>query len=225
MGRKCYGSIPHLPNSRLGSGDHSINDGQAAIATVKTRDKHDVVVVQEKLDGSNVGVAMIDGEIVPLVRAGYLASSSPYEMHHQFDSWVSANKNRFKSILNDGERVCGEWLTHAHGTKYKLPHEPFVAFDIIDSNNRRMTFDEITDRVKSRFVMPSVVHCGGALSVENAMSRLGKFGQHGALEPIEGAVWRIERDNNIQFLCKFVAHDKQDGKYLKGEPILNEWES
>jgi hypothetical protein len=42
-----------LPNSRLGEGDHCVTDGQARIATVKTRDQHDRITVQEKLDGSN----------------------------------------------------------------------------------------------------------------------------------------------------------------------------
>lgn len=47
LGIKNYGSIAHLPNSRMGEGDHKISDGQARIATIKTRDKHDRVIVQE----------------------------------------------------------------------------------------------------------------------------------------------------------------------------------
>jgi len=54
LGRKSYGSIPHLPGSRLGPGDYHAHEGQARIATEKARDKHDKIYVQEKLDGSNV---------------------------------------------------------------------------------------------------------------------------------------------------------------------------
>jgi len=46
LGRKNYGSIPHLPNSRMGIGDHSCHEGQARIATIKARDKNDEVFVQ-----------------------------------------------------------------------------------------------------------------------------------------------------------------------------------
>src|SRR6187551_2383478 len=88
LGKPSYGSIPHLPGSRVGPGDYHISEGQARIATEKTRDKHDIVIVQEKLDGSNVSVAKINGEIIPLTRARYTASSSPYEQHHMFDRWV-----------------------------------------------------------------------------------------------------------------------------------------
>jgi hypothetical protein len=50
LGIKNSGSIGHLPNSRMGEGDHKCPDGQARIATLKTRDKHDRIIVQEKLD-------------------------------------------------------------------------------------------------------------------------------------------------------------------------------
>lgn len=44
---------------------------------VQTRDRHDLVIVQEKLDGSNVGIARLNGEILALTRAGYLAPPCP----------------------------------------------------------------------------------------------------------------------------------------------------
>lgn len=59
LGHKAYGSIPHLPNSRLGVGDYHCHEGQARICCEKARDKHDRIIVTEKLDGSNVCVANI----------------------------------------------------------------------------------------------------------------------------------------------------------------------
>ena len=79
LGMKNYGHIAHLPGSRMGPGDHSCELGQARIATLKARDRHDHVIVQEKLDGTNVGVARVDGFLYPLVRAGYVADTSPFE--------------------------------------------------------------------------------------------------------------------------------------------------
>ena len=52
LGIKAYGSIGHLPNSRLGPGDHAVNEGQARICTEAPRDKYDTITVQEKLDGA-----------------------------------------------------------------------------------------------------------------------------------------------------------------------------
>jgi len=101
LGIRAYGHIPHLPGSRLGPGDHKVHEGQARIATEKARDRHDRIIVQEKLDGSCVSVAKINGEIVPLGRAGYRAVSSPYEMHIRFATWVyePAVLARFEALL------------------------------------------------------------------------------------------------------------------------------
>lgn len=223
LGRKNYGSIPHLPCSRMGPADHKISEGQERIATVKPRDKHDTIIVQEKLDGSNVGVAMKHGEIFAISRAGYEAKTSPYDQHHAFSDWVHENESRFRKVLQEGQRVCGEWLHTAHGTIYELPHEPFVCFDLIDENNKRSPYAEFSDKVGLHFVLPYLVSVGGSVSVDEALHSLGDYGQHGATEKIEGAVWRVERRGVVDYLCKYVRRDKVDGKYLGGVPILNKW--
>ena len=139
LGQKAYGSIPHLPYSRLGVGDHSCDLGQANIALKQTRDRKDLVIVQEKLDGSNCTVTKINGQIIALGRSGYIAETSPYEQHKYFAKWVEREEKRFNKLLNEGERVCGEWLLQAHGTRYKLKHEPFIPFDIMVKHDR-MTY-------------------------------------------------------------------------------------
>lgn len=223
LGRKNYGSIGHLPNSRLGPADHCVTEGQARIATIKPRDKHDFIVVQEKLDGSNVGVCLVGGQIHALTRAGYLATTSPYEQHHQFAAWVEKNAGRFRFVLNEGERICGEWLALAHGTRYNLKHEPFVAFDLM-TGETRVPFLTFMERVQEEFVTPHVLSQGPAFAVEAALVALGEFGHHGALDEVEGAVWRVERNGKVDYLTKFVKPTKIDGKYFKeayGEDVWN----
>lgn len=210
---KAYGSIPHLPGSRLGPGDHHCHEGQARICTIKTRDRHDTVIVQEKLDGSCVSVALIDGVLWPLTRAGYHANTSPYEQHHLFAVWAFENAARFRAILNDGERIVGEWLAQAHGTRYDLWHEPFSPFDII-SGGVRCPYEVFNSRTgKGGFVSPHVLHIGGAYSIEAALADI-QVSSHGAIDPVEGAVWRVERRGAVDFLAKYVRSDKVDGMYL-----------
>lgn len=237
LGGKNYGSIAHLPGSRMGPGDHSCHEGQERICNEKARDKHDLIIVQEKLDGSNVGVAKIEGQILALTRAGYLAHTSPYEQHHRWGDWVAQHAARFDKLLTEGERVVGEWLLQAHGTRYELPHEPFVAFDLM-RGSKRATYAEVQERTAGLFVLPHTIHVGGPLSIADAMAKLGEFGAHGALDPIEGAMWRVERNELIDpkrggerrwivdFLAKYVRQDKADGAYLEsvtGKPTV--WNS
>jgi hypothetical protein len=213
LGIKAYGSIPHLPGSRLGPGDYHIHSGQAKIATEKTRDKHDVIIVQEKLDGSCCAVAKVNGKILALGRAGYPAESSEYPVHHSFAKYVNENEGRFNWLLQEGERVVGEYIAMAVGTIYNLHHEPFVPFDIMRSNYR-LPYDVFEQRVSDfDFVVPNMVSHGAPLSIEKAMELL-KVSGHGAADPVEGAIWRIERRGEVDFLTKYVRHDKEDGKYF-----------
>jgi hypothetical protein len=221
LGVKAYGSIPHLPESRLGPGDHQCNPGQARIATRKTRDRHDQVIVQEKLDGSNVAIANIDGVIVPLVRSGYVANTSPYKQHHLFSNWVYGQVDRFLSLLQPGERLCGEWLAQAHGTRYALTHDPFVGFDLMVGQTRLLYTDFVARTQAIDLVTPTLLHQGPmAFGVDQALRAIAVSG-HGAIDPVEGAVWRVERHGVVEFLVKYVRSDKADGCYLSsvtGQP-------
>lgn len=218
LGHKSYGSIPHLTGSRLGPGDHHCHKGQEIIATEKRRDKHDIIIVQEKLDGGNVAIAKLNGEILALTRSGYLASTSPYKTHHVFKQYVGANNLYFKEVLKEGERLCGEWLFTAVGTKYNLPHCPFVVFDIMVGKERK-PYSEVRDRCfYFNLPIPRVLSEGNAFPVESAIDEI-KVSGHGALEPVEGAVWRVERKGIFDFMVKYVRPDKVDGKYLEESPI------
>lgn len=222
LGIKSYGSIPHLSNSKLGPGDYHCHEGQERIATLKKRDKNDIVIVQEKLDGGNVGICKVNGKILAITRAGYLAHTSPYETHWIFEKWVMQNEKRFDELLKEGERVCGEWLYHAAGTKYNLPHEPFVAFDLIQGNKRESIFTAEIRMAKYGFIFPKCVNMGDAISVNEALNRLGNGG-HGAIDGVEGLIYRVERNGVVDFLCKYVRPSKNNGIYLpeiSGKPYV-----
>jgi hypothetical protein len=199
----------------MGTGDHQCSQVQARAATIKTRDARDRVFVQEKLDGSNVGVALVDGVLYPLVRSGHLAADSPHEQHWRFAQWVFSQQERFLAVLQEGERLCGEWLLQAHGTRYDLPHEPFIPFDLM-RGSKQLPYAEFSQRVRmADFGLPRLIHQGAAFKVEAALQAIAVSG-HGALDPVEGAIWRVERNDAVDFLVKYVRPDKVDGCYLPG---------
>ena len=225
LGRKAYGHIGHLEGSRQGPGDHRVHEGQARICTLKVRDKHDEIIVQEKVDGSCVAVAKVGGNLIPLGRAGYPAVTSPYPQHKMFADWAYSNYARFDAMLREGERCVGEWLAQAHGTRYNLLHEPFCPFDIMVGENR-MAFDTFLARLEGLgFTPPHLLNRGPALSIESALRFLGEHGHHGAIDKAEGVVWRVQRDGKVDFLAKYVRPDKIDGCYLPelsgGPPVWN----
>ena len=222
LGHKAYGSIPHLPNSRLGPGDHSLNDGQARMCLERLKRPKDEVIIQEKLDGSCCAVARIDGQLVSLGRSGYLTQNSKYEQHQLFAAWVRHNEHRFE-FLTERERVVGEWLAQAHGTIYKLKHEPFVAFDVMKIHER-LTYDAFMDAIAERMPTPRLIHRGKPISIDEVLEDL-RISGHGAIGETEGAVWRYESGDRVLFLAKWVRPDKEDGIYLPeisgGEAVWN----
>jgi len=215
LGKKAYGSIPHLIGSKLGEGDHHIHEGQQRICTEKVRDKHDVIIIQEKYDGSCVSVCRINGQIIALTRSGYTAESSPYIQHHYFAKWVAENSSHFREILSDGERVVGEWMLQAHGLRYEIHNEPFIAFDLFTAANERVIYNTFIKRVSGYFHTPEafIVPPCRPLDAVRALSN-DSWRPVAALEGIEGVVYRVERNGKVDFLAKFVRADFVPGKYL-----------
>jgi hypothetical protein len=79
-------------------------------------------------------------------------------------------------------------------------------------------------RVKDLFALPRLLSEGAPFSIEEALAAIATSG-HGALDPVEGAVWRVERNQQsgksgqertqvVDFLVKYVRPDKLDGIYL-----------
>jgi hypothetical protein len=226
LGYKAYGSICHLPGSRLGPADHKLEAGMDRILTEKPRDRHDVIIVQEKLDGSNVAVARHKGELLPLGRSGFPAITSPHEQHRHFHHWVLEHRRQFE-FLQEGQRISGEWLMQAHGTRYTLKHDPFVVFDLFQGQKRLLFADLVSHASHNGLILARVLSIGPPMSIAAALAALGDFGFHGATDPVEGAVWRVERQGVVDFLGKYVRADKVDGKYLpeiSGQPPVWNWQ-
>jgi len=102
----------------------------------------------------------------------------------------------------------------AHGTIYKLRHEPFVVFDVM-VGNYRLPYDKFMVVVKpGNFTTPYLIHRGNPISVETALNRLGTFGHHGATDEVEGFVIRVQRRGEVDFLVKYLKPYKKDGIYL-----------
>jgi ATP-dependent RNA circularization protein (DNA/RNA ligase family) len=215
IGRKNYGSIPHLHHSKLGPGDYFIGEGQEKILTQKKRDRHDTIFVFEKYDGSNVGISKHNGQIVALTRSGYLADKSPFSQHHLFSKWVEKKESIFKELLNEGERITGEWLALAHGLLYQIEGDPIVFFDLFNPENERILNDELKEKTNLYGLqLPRKLHQGDPIKVEELLPVLNqKTPGMESQEMPEGMVFRVERKGKVDFLAKWVRSDFTAGKY------------
>lgn len=241
LGHKAYTKIPHLPGSRTGQSDTHAPRELARWCTHQCR-PGDTVVVQEKLDGSCVSVALLGGEVIALGREGFRLGLLPNGVaprgfaaqnpgRRMFARWVERHEERFRAVLSNGEWLVGEWLALAHSTRYQLAHEPFVVFDLCSTADAKTITSLSTGCADSRlkkgdFVRPHVVHRGAAIGIDEVDRALGPHGFHGALDRVEGAMWRVERNEEVVFRAKFVRPGKTDGALLpenSGQPAIWNW--
>ncbi len=230
LGRRAYASIPHLPGSRTGPSDRHVGAGQAALCTdpeaVRPGDR---VVVEEKLDGSCVAVVYDGDALLAVGREGAPAAASGNEARRWFAAWVEAEAGRLAAALEPGERLVGEWLALCHGTRYVLPHAPFVGFDLMRGAERVPVAERDARLARAGLPRPHRVHDGAPLPVEPALARLGTGGP-GAGGPPEGLVWRVERPApggaRVVLVAKYVRAGKVDGALLPehtGAAPIHHW--
>jgi RNA ligase len=223
LGRKAYFKIAHLPGSRTGRSDRTA-PRELAERCLRTPRPGEEIFVSEKLDGSCVAVARVGDGVQALGREGTLASLSLNPGRQMFAAWVEQRAALFADLLRDGEWLVGEWLALAHSTRYQLQHEPFVVFDGF-LRGEQWTFDALSERLGGALPQPALLHRGGALSIEAMLTDLGS-GRHGAVEPPEGAVWRVERQGRVVGMAKYVRGDKVDGALLpenSGQDAVWNW--
>ena len=203
---RSYGYIQHLSGSKMiDAADKLIAPREESFLTVRTNTIKDIVIVTEKVDGCNVGVLRQGDDLIPILRSGYDVRSNPLAWIQRFAGFVHDRADRFMALLEDGERVCGEWMIKTHTLRYRMKHEPFIVFDIIAGNERRRYTDIARMAAQCGFVSAGLVHMGMAIPVETALKMLGD-GFHGAQDGVEGVVYRYESPLGWQFNAKYVSN-------------------
>ena len=243
IGGKPYASISHLPHSANRSeGDKAL----PAPSVAKLSDPEDGARLYYalKVDGTNVAVANVGGELAAVQRSGYPCDDSPYQMHRNFAAYVRGRERAFRRCLPEpGMRLCGEWIATTHGIRYRYA-SPFLAFDLIGDTGGRLSYSVFADSVRAAGLLP-VPYFGSAKPVsEKALSNFFQIGSPSGLEghcsagvvpgshgleritfPIElepdshgheGYVVRYERDDVYKFSAKYVSPGFVPGAFLPG---------
>ena len=121
-----YPRTPHLEGSRLQPGD----EGHDHVPLASLRGQH--AVVEEKLDGANVGISFTEGGELLLQSRGHYLGGGRERHFALFKQWASAHEARLLERLEDRYVMYGEWLHAKHSVSYDvLPHW-FCEFDVYD---------------------------------------------------------------------------------------------
>ncbi|KAJ3360022.1 hypothetical protein GGF32_008820 [Allomyces javanicus] len=92
------------------------------------------ITLEEKIDGANLGIALVDGEFQVQNRGHVVFGSEP-----QFTTvsrWLDQHRERLMALC-DRFVVFGEWCIATHSVRYTRLPDAFIAFDLFDPRSGR----------------------------------------------------------------------------------------
>ena len=91
------------------------------------------VVVEEKVDGANLGLAVgADGRIRAQSRGNYLAAGRSHAQWNPLWPWLARREERLAGALGQELMLFGEWCHARHTIAYKALPDWFLVFDVFE---------------------------------------------------------------------------------------------
>ena len=203
--------FPHTPHiAWLGDGTPrddkvlSPAEAQALLA--------DEVVVEEKLDGANLGISVApDGTLRIQNRGQYLAA--PYT--GQFDRlarWVNTHEDVLFDALHEHLILFGEWCAARHSVAYDSLPDWFLVFDVYDRSAGRFWSTDRRDALARCLGLSMVpVLSRGRTSLARLESLVQSAESHFRRGPVEGIVVREESPEGLTARAKLVRPEFVQG--------------
>lgn len=211
---KNFGHISHLTGSKMiNNSDTLLSEEAQRKFTECKRHKNDLVIIKEKIDGMNAGVAKKNGLLYPVNKKGYdvrMVTSEYKEselLFLEWAEWVDDNYELYDSILKDDERLAFENCMRMHTLYYKFKCKPVFLLAKYDANNTRINHESLTNLSnKYDIQVPPVLNIGVAVPPEIIIKQFPK-GVLGVRDKIEGIVYNYEHEGIHESCAKYVSHE------------------
>ncbi len=125
-----YPRTPHLFGSTGTDDDRHLGRAESAAFLAAPS-----LIVEEKLDGTNVGIHFTTRGRMVLQCRGHEITEGMHPQYDLFKQWTVVKRPVLETMLADRFILFGEWLYARHSVHYrKLPHY-FFEFDIYDKQS------------------------------------------------------------------------------------------
>ena len=165
------------------------------------------VVVEEKVDGANVGLSLDErGELRLQNRGSYLSQGHCHPQFKPLFRWLGPRRQRLVEALAPGLTLFGEWCYAVHSVRYARLPDWFLAFDVYDPARGEFWSAPRRDALAARAGLALVPALGAGrfeltgLRVLMEQSRL----THG---PAEGVYMRRDEGDRLAARAKLVRPD------------------
>lgn len=152
-----YPRTPHLFGSKGTDDDKHLGEAESQRFIADGS-----LIVEEKLDGTNVGLHFSEeGELVLQCR-GHLITEGIHPQYDLFNQWVAVKRDVLEQRLENRYILFGEWLYARHTVAYRQLSHYFYEFDIYDK--QRQEFLDLKQRLAllagSGIQTVPVIHAG-----------------------------------------------------------------
>jgi len=191
----------HLPES----GGLSVRGEKALAKSDARRMLVDEVVVEEKVDGTNIGLWFDESGRFVLRHRGTNVKAVRTAEYQRLRAWAARYEPALRDVLGNRLALYGEWLYARHAIAYDNLPDYFIAFDVFDRERRVFLDTAARHRVASSTGLCEVpVLFRGVLgSLERLRSLLGGS-RWSSTDKAEGLVVRLERDGVLILRAKFL---------------------
>jgi hypothetical protein len=204
-----YPRTPHLFASRGMDDDKRLGERESLDFIADAS-----LIVEEKLDGTNVGIHFTSAGRMVLQCRGHEITSGMHAQYDLFKQWTMGKRPVLEALLADRLLLFGEWLYARHSVHYRgLPHY-FFEFDIYDK--QRQVFLDLASRLENLegtgILTVPVVHRGAA-TADQLHQLIGPSGFDSQFDNpltgrtdnlMEGLYLRTEADGCVAGRAKFV---------------------
>lgn len=199
--------FPHTPHiSWLGEGiprDDKVLPPAEATALLA----HDVVV-EEKLDGANLGISVSpEGMIRTQNRGQYLVEPHAGQFK-ELSSWLKPREEALFEALGDNLILFGEWCAARHSLAYDRLPDWFLVFDVYDRQEQRFWSTSRRNELANLLGLQAVPKVfRGKATLATLKELLQKHPSAFRNGPMEGVVVRRESGEWLDERAKMVRPD------------------
>lgn len=163
------------------------------------------VVVEEKLDGANVGLSLTpDGSLRAQNRGQYLAE--PYAGQFvRLPAWLGQHGEKLRSVLKPNLILFGEWCAARHSLDYATLPDWFLLFDVYDRTAVRFWSTPRRNELATSaglVTVPQLLH--GKATVPTLKKLVGGTASRYRAGALEGLVIRRESADWCEARAKLV---------------------
>jgi hypothetical protein len=163
------------------------------------------VIVEEKVDGANLGIWFEpSGEYQVQNRGSILSEIRTQPQFGPLFGWLAQRRDQLFAQLGDQHILFGEWLFARHTVYYDHLPDFFLAFDLFDRARGSFLARAARSEVCGRCGIAEVpcLYSG----ILGSMTELQKLLGNSKLTngPAEGVYVRLERDGLLEVRAKFV---------------------